>query len=405
MKVIHLWPYSTPHIEYVKEKESPFYNRKEDTSLYGGWPRRIAEHVLKQTKRYEIEYIRSEKRMKKPFVDKKNGITYKIFPSFNFKGFEFPISLIKEIKELQKKEQILLHLYGITLFNLFTASRFKDVPSVVQDLGGSPSILSIKNKYIVRLVQRIKNEASKSALKNIDHFFVRNEEDKRHLSSVVDPNSIEIQIMGADFDKFKPMDKKKAKRLLGINEGKKVLLYVGDLSKYPKRVDLILESFEIIRKRCDVELILAGAGKKDPLYDRASKMEGVRIIGWLPHDKLLPVYNAADVYILPVFWPGVSKTTIGLGVALTEALACGVPAVSTTLVDFPKEDVSLVGEIPKNEGDVPNCILKILKNPNKYKRCREIAKKYYDWQKITKNTIRVYDELFDKYYGQTSARG
>jgi glycosyltransferase involved in cell wall biosynthesis len=77
-----------------------------------------------------------------------------------------------------------------------------------------------------------------------------------------------------------------------------------------------------------------------------------------------------------------------------------VPVVSTTLWDFPKEDVSLVGEIPKNEDDVPNCILKVLDNPDKYKRCREIAKKYYDSQKIIKNTIRVYDELFDKYYGK-----
>jgi len=395
MKVIHLWPYSISDID-LKAKDSSFYD---------GFETRIAKHVLEQTKRYEIECIRSEKRMKKPFVDKKNGVTHKIFPSFNFKGFEFPMSLIKEIKELQKKDQILLHLHGITLFNLFIASLFRNVPSVIQDHGEPPSILSIKNRYIIQFVRSIKNKATKFALKNIDHFFVRNEEEKLYLSSVVDPNSIEIQIWGADFDKFKPMDKEKAKRILGINENKKALLYVGDLYKFPKRADLVLESFKRIRKERDIELLLVGADEKDPLYDRASKMGGVRIVGVLPHDKMPLIYNAADAYILPVFWPGMPRNTMGLGAAVIEALACGVPVVSTTLVDFPKEDVSLVGEIPKNEDDVPNCILKVLDNPNKYKKCREIVKKYYDLQKIIKNTIRVYDELFDKYYGRAPVRG
>ncbi|GAG79487.1 unnamed protein product, partial [marine sediment metagenome] len=81
-------------------------------------------------------------------------------------------------------------------------------------------------------------------------------------------------------------------------------------------------------------------------------------------------------------------------------LACGTPIVSTTLEDFSTNEWKKLGKIPRDEKDTVRCVSEMLDNAKPFKNCREVAKKYYDWENIIRRTVEVYDRLFEKYYGR-----
>ena len=93
---------------------------------------------------------------------------------------------------------------------------------------------------------------------------------------------------------------------------------------------------------------------------------------------------------------------MGIGAAQIESLACGTPIVGTNLKHFLGDEGELrgVGKIPKSPSDVAQCVAEILEHPELYQNCRQIAQKYYSWDSIVVQTVGIYDELFEKYYGQ-----
>ncbi|MHA1381285.1 MAG: glycosyltransferase, partial [Candidatus Helarchaeota archaeon] len=101
-----------------------------------------------------------------------------------------------------------------------------------------------------------------------------------------------------------------------------------------------------------------------------------------------------DVYLHPAFY----SNYYGIDVSVIESLACGTPVVSPTLKEFPIIERDKIGKIPKDENDVVKCVSEILENLSYYYDCRIIAKNIFSWKNIIENTIRIYDELFKKYY-------
>jgi glycosyltransferase involved in cell wall biosynthesis len=180
---------------------------------------------------------------------------------------------------------------------------------------------------------------------------------------------------------------------LNIPENNKVLLYIGKFYRL-KGVDIILKTFEDLKNKYDIELILIGGSPSDPLYEQV-KASGARVYGYLPNNELPPFYNAADVYLLPA----ISSDYAGIDVTFIEALACGVPVVSQILKEFLIMGIEKLGKIPKDETDITRCISEIFKDPEIFKDCRETARKYFDWKTIMNKTIKLYDALFEQYYG------
>lgn len=56
----------------------------------------------------------------------------------------------------------------------------------------------------------------------------------------------------------------------------------------------------------------------------------VRLIGFIPDDKLVSYYQAADLFVLP------TVALEGFGLVTTEALACGVPVIGTPIGATPE---------------------------------------------------------------------
>ncbi len=107
-----------------------------------------------------------------------------------------------------------------------------------------------------------------------------------------------------------------------------VLLYVGQIKKIKGLEDLIVSLRLLEKQGIKPKLLVAGevTNPKDEAFLRKIKnlSQGLEInfLGWLSRSALAEVHQKADIFILPSY-------TEALGMATMEAMASGLPIVST----------------------------------------------------------------------------
>jgi len=135
-----------------------------------------------------------------------------------------------------------------------------------------------------------------------------------------------------DLNMFKLLDRKKLRIQYGFEENEKVVIYLGRLAK-EKNLSFLLKSFSFVSKSIpESTLIFVGDGK-DLAHlkqlSRSLKLVKVRFMGVQDPNKIPEILNCADVLVL-------CSTSEGSPNVVKEALACGVPIVSTPVGDVPK---------------------------------------------------------------------
>jgi glycosyltransferase involved in cell wall biosynthesis len=130
---------------------------------------------------------------------------------------------------------------------------------------------------------------------------------------------------GADVHRYEPaLDAGAVRRRLGLPEDRLLVLSVGNL-KAIKGHDALLEAFRQLGEDADrATLIIVGRdyldGELRRWADRHLAGRDVRFIG--EQTDVLPWYQAADLFVLPSRWEGMSN-------ALLEAMSCGLAVVAT----------------------------------------------------------------------------
>ena len=202
-------------------------------------------------------------------------------------------------------------------------------------------------------------------------------------NAVVIPNGIDPKI-------FKPLDKEKIKKELGLN--KKVVGYVGNL-KYVKRADKFSEIFENIALKQEVEFLVVGDGELRKNVEKECKHKSLKVkfVGRVPNDEVSYYMNAMDVMILP-------SRNEGFGSVIIEAQACGVPVVGSSNGGIP--EVIGDGGIVVEEGEdfekrFAEAVVEMLKNPIErgYLRERTLG---FSWENIVKREVAVYEEVLKR---------
>ena len=123
-----------------------------------------------------------------------------------------------------------------------------------------------------------------------------------------------------------------------INEKIKKAVFVGRISK----IKGALELFELAKRFPDITFELIG--KLDEDMSKSDIPDNVKIAGVMPHDELMKYLDTADLFLLP-------SHSEGFSLALTEAMARGIPVVATD-VGANKEMLSEGCGIVTSVGDV-----------------------------------------------------
>ncbi|HEY6642338.1 glycosyltransferase [Povalibacter sp.] len=132
---------------------------------------------------------------------------------------------------------------------------------------------------------------------------------------------------GMDMDRFAAGDGARFRAQLGIAPGQPTLVHVGRIA-HEKNIDFLFRVLrEVVKRRQDVVLIVAGEGPAlvhcKSYVESLGLAKRVRFVGYLSRESaLLDCYKAGDLFVF-------SSKTETQGLVLLEALALGVPVVST----------------------------------------------------------------------------
>ncbi len=139
--------------------------------------------------------------------------------------------------------------------------------------------------------------------------------------------TMEVIATGIEPGSFVPGDRSAFREKFSIPQDRPMLLFVGRVA-HEKNIDFLIRVVDQVRKQVeDVLFVVAGEGPaRSSLEQEVRKRamgENVRFIGYLDrHTELNNCYCAADIFIF-------SSRTETQGLVLLEAMAQGVPVVST----------------------------------------------------------------------------
>jgi len=118
-----------------------------------------------------------------------------------------------------------------------------------------------------------------------------------------------------------------------------IVLSVGRLVE-KKGLSILIEACRQLRDRhVDVETWIVGTGPLQAKLEaqiRACRLDDrVRLLGAHTQDEVLKRYQSAHLFVLPCL-VGADGNRDGLPVAVVEALACGLPVVTTSVTGLPE---------------------------------------------------------------------
>jgi colanic acid/amylovoran biosynthesis glycosyltransferase len=156
-------------------------------------------------------------------------------------------------------------------------------------------------------------------------------DNKRHLETVnpMARRKVRVSYHGLDLRRFRPSG-------LRPGEAEVEILAVGSLLAC-KGFDILVDACGILKRRgLSFRVTVAGGGPEEGRLREAIARQGlgnrVRLTGYVTQASLVPLYQAADLFVLPA----VLEIHWGIPNVLVEAMACAVPVITTALPSLPE---------------------------------------------------------------------
>jgi len=211
---------------------------------------------------------------------------------------------------------------------------------------------------------------------------------------VVIPNGIDLNSFNINYSK------KECREKLELPPSKKVILFVGLLTSF-KGPDILIKAMpKILEHIPDTILVFVGEGPlRQRLEEKAKKLgveEFVKFAGFVKESVKHMYYKSSDILALPSI-----STAEAFGIVNLEAMAFGIPIVSTKIGGIPEvvkdcENGLLVP--PKDPEALANGIISLLVNQDvRIKMSKNNREKVqnYSWERIAFETEKVYMRILN----------
>ncbi len=216
-----------------------------------------------------------------------------------------------------------------------------------------------------------------------------------------DPARLTLVPCGVDIEAFRPVEKKEARRVLGLPD-KPTVVYVGRLVPR-KGVDTLVEAFSLLPDSLDARLVIVGGEpgmEASPEADRLSALarklgvaERVSFTGSRPQRELYLYYGAADAAVtVPHYEP--------FGMTPLEAMACATPVVGSRVGGIKTSIAG--GETgylvpPKAPEVLAGRLLRLLSDGVLRDRMGRAARRriedYYTWERVATLAVAAFSEV------------
>ncbi len=189
----------------------------------------------------------------------------------------------------------------------------------------------------------------------------------------------------------------------GLTNG--FFLYLGTLEPR-KNITIIIDAYALLQKKYQIQEKLVLAGGKGWLYDTIFKkvqqlglIEDVLFPGFVADTERASWYHAASVFVYPSFYEG-------FGIPVAEALACGIPVVTSNVSSLPEAGMDIALSVDPTDLDaLTEAMYKALTDQRFRNRCHTTAStvvQNFSEQRMAEQTITAYEQAAK--YAQHSPR-
>ena len=364
---------------------------------YGGSGVVATELGLELSKRgHEVHFITYNQPVKLNLFN--NNIHYHEvivpdYPLFHYQPYELALSSkIVDMVQLHKIEILhvhyaIPHAYAAYMSKQMLKTRGINLP-IVTTLHGTDITLVGSHPFYKNAVE--------FSINNSDAVTSVSEDLKKDtLSYFSIEKNIEVIPNFVDLDKYNNIDKNFNRNILA-NDDEKIITHISNFRKV-KRIDDVINSYNLINKKINSKLILLGDGperiKAEKLCDELNLNEKVLFLG--ASNETAKILYLSDVFIL-------ASTTESFGLVALEAMASSVPVISTNSGGLPEVNKDGFSGYLSNVGDINTMAknaIKILEDSSRllnFKKNAKLQANKFDVHNIVPNYEDIYKRTLEK---------
>ena len=364
---------------------------------YGGSGVVATELGLELSKRgHEVHFITYNQPVKLNLFN--NNIHYHEvivpdYPLFHYQPYELALSSkIVDMVQLHKIEILhvhyaIPHAYAAYMSKQMLKTRGINLP-IVTTLHGTDITLVGSHPFYKNAVE--------FSINNSDAVTSVSEDLKKDtLSYFSIEKNIEVIPNFVDLDKYNNIDKNFNRNVLA-NDDEKIITHISNFRKV-KRIDDVINSYNLINKKINSKLILLGDGperiKAEKLCDELKLNDKVLFLG--ASNETAKILYLSDVFIL-------ASTTESFGLVALEAMASSVPVISTNSGGLPEVNKDGFSGYLSNVGDINTMAknaIKILEDSSRLQNFKKNAKlqaNKFDVHNIVPNYEDIYKRTLEK---------
>jgi len=235
--------------------------------------------------------------------------------------------------------------------------------------------------------------------RQLDPIIVVSESTRRDVSKDfgIPPEKMHLVYHGIDTETFRPLPH--------ITRKPNLLMATASADVPLKGLIYLIEAYaDLLDEFPDLELHVVGKlreGHTSKVLDRLGIRDKVKFRSGLTNQEIVEMYAESTIAVCPSVYEG-------FGFPAGEAMASGIPLVSTTGGSLP-EVVGDAGVLvpPKDPGALADAIADLLRNPAKRDaigaQCRQRMLDKFQWKDAAQNLVNIYRRAIDHAHGRPEA--